>query len=403
MSDDHENKTRISNLFASQEGTSPGTPVSNMFQTTASSPPVNATENIPGSQESTSIASTSDLGLTGVDSSVPVSESSVEANPFASDFKTGEASQLSMEMSAFSQFFKNGGNSPLKRMTMIIGLALLCAGGYLVFTMIGGDSSSDPYTAVSDDDDDYEDDDYGDDNYEDDEPDNFDSDLGSTANDSSSETVDDQDNYEDDSSSLAEDSYDSENMSDENFSYEPAAAGSPQLISPSDGQVRSYDETSEYALFEWESDELTNRILLSRSPMMTPLERAVTVEGNTYRLAHPWPGTWYWQVANSAGASQPVRFIVEAPVRRNVVLAPLANPLSGSSGVVSWSGDTKVARYAVEISQSGWSQPGWRYQTSGTAVTLDSVTPGQYQLRVGAYSEVSGRWEYTTPTEVTIE
>ena len=62
-----------------------------------------------------------------------------------------------------------------------------------------------------------------------------------------------------------------------------------------------------------------------------------------------------------------------------------------------------MARYKVEVSQSGWANPEYKFQTSGQDVQMRGVQPGAYQLRVGAFSEVSGRWEYSQPVDVTVQ
>lgn len=368
MSDDKSSKTRISNLFSKQ---GEGPPEGGIFDSTAKLDEMSAAPSQGGGSRQ-------------------VSASSQEANPFASEFRTGDASQMSMEMSAFSQFFKEGGSSPGRRIVLLLGVFVLVVGGFYMFQQGGG--TGEDFSSTSDE---YEED-YDEDDVEDDADEFLDAEEENPDNMADSAASDDEFSADDAQESAEEelaDSYDEPSYGGE---------GAPQLNLPADGQVRNYDETSEYALFEW-SGEPGGKLLLSRNAAMNPLERSVQVTGNSYRLAHPWPGTWYWQVENGEGLSEVSRFTVDPPVRRQLMLAPLPSPLSGSSGVVSWSGDTKVARYAVELSQSGWSQPQWRYQTSGTAVTLDNVTPGQYQLRVGAFSEVSGRWEYTTPTAVTVE
>lgn len=178
----------------------------------------------------------------------------------------------------------------------------------------------------------------------------------------------------------------------------------PVLQTPANGQVRSYDETSEYADFSWGGSP-GGKVYFSRYPNMTPVEKSVSVSGNSYRLRHPWPGTWYWSVQNGAGMSEVASFSVEAAVRRNVFLEQPqpGSAISGNGGVVSWAGDTKVARYKVEISQSSWSQPDFKFQTSGNDLQLQGVAAGSYKLRLGAFSEVSGRWEYTQPVDVTIQ
>lgn len=179
------------------------------------------------------------------------------------------------------------------------------------------------------------------------------------------------------------------------------AEAAPANLFPASGSSRSYDETSEYAEFTWEGSGPV-RVVFSRNPSMQPVEKWATVSSGSYRLRHPWPGTWYWQVVNAAGASEIHTFNVEPAVRRNVALNNPGGALS-NGGMVSWTGDSKVARYKVEFSASGWARPDYKFQTSGTEMQVQGVSAGQYQMRVGAFSEVSGRWEYTQPVDVTVQ
>src|SRR5690606_30916752 len=127
--------------------------------------------------------------------------------------------------------------------------------------------------------------------------------------------------------------------------------------------------------------------------------------GNQYEFHHPWPGTWYWKVENASGSTEGRSFQVTAPARRNVVLSePQAGgAVAGNGGTVSWQGDNSVAFYRVELTASGsWANPEHRFATSGNSVSLQGVAAGQYQMRVGAFSEVSGRWEFTAPVPVSV-
>lgn len=196
----------------------------------------------------------------------------------------------------------------------------------------------------------------------------------------------------------------------ESGSYDdPALAGMegtevPVLASPADGQSRSYDETSEYAEFTW-SGSPGGYIFFSRSPSMVPVEHRYTVNGNSFRMRHPWPGTWYWKVQNGAGESAVSSFNVDAPMRRNLAVdqPQMGGALSGNGGVVSWTGDTAVARYKVEFAQSSFTNPEYKFQTSSSELQVSGVPAGAYKMRVGAFSEVSGRWEYTQPQDVTVQ
>jgi hypothetical protein len=114
----------------------------------------------------------------------------------------------------------------------------------------------------------------------------------------------------------------------------------------------------------------------------------------------------FWKVESEAGASEVRSFSVSAPVRRNVALTAPAGggTLAGTGGVVSWTGDKGVAYYRVELNQSDdWSNPQFKFSSSGSQAQLNGVSAGQYKMRLGAFSEVSGRWEYTQPISVNVQ
>lgn len=178
----------------------------------------------------------------------------------------------------------------------------------------------------------------------------------------------------------------------------------PSLATPPNGAARDYDETSESAEFTWEGSP-GGYIMFSRSPNMASLDRRARVSGNSYSFHHPAPGTWYWMVKNGGGSSSINSFTISPPIKRNLsMVAPTpGGALTGNGGVVSWQGDNKVAFYRVEVSNSGWANPMYRFATSGTQLQVQGVSPGSYQIRVGGFSESSGRWEYTSPVDVTVQ
>ena len=80
--------------------------------------------------------------------------------------------------------------------------------------------------------------------------------------------------------------------------------------------------------------------------------------------------------------------------------------VAGTGGIVRWNKDEGVSYYRVEMVQSGnrdWSSPAYRFATQGGEAQLNNVTPGSYDMRVGALSKVSGRWEYTSPQSITVQ
>ena len=108
---------------------------------------------------------------------------------------------------------------------------------------------------------------------------------------------------------------------------------------------------------------------------------------------------------SDAGQSGIRSVVIRDPLRREIALSSPAGGggLSGSGGVVSWTGDQKVSYYRVEISSGGWANPMYRFATSGTELQVQGVAAGQYQLRVGGFSEVSGKWEYSPVIDVNIQ
>ena len=418
--DDQSNKTKITDLFGGNDDSAkPGK--------------FGATDNmgtnisqVPGQ------TGASNASMQGVND-----DSTNVSNPFTGgELKSDMTSQLSVGVSNFSEYFKSGMNPSQKRILAMVLVTVLILGGLFVYKKmsVGGDgddfaaadysppasssrSSSSSSSSSSSNSSSYDDDSKNDQSGS--SSSDMTADSSSSSDDDYDDDYDQQDYDEDDAmdEDMSSDSYgsddskydDSKSDVDEMSASEEivlaeatGGEGAPRIVSPENNQSRNYDETSEYAQFEWQG-EPGGHILFSRSYDMQPLEKKISVSENYYRLAHPWPGTWYWRVENSLGMSAVKSFYVEAPVRRQIALNPLGEVLSGTGGVVSWQGDSKVARYVIELSQSGWSNPQFKFQTSGTSLTLNNVSSGDYQIRLGAFSEVSGRWEYTQAQAVSIQ
>lgn len=180
-------------------------------------------------------------------------------------------------------------------------------------------------------------------------------------------------------------------------------SGTIALLSPVDGAIRAYDETSGPAIFEWDGGVGT--IKFSRSRSMNPVYMKVPVSGNSYSFYNPYPGNWFWQVESQEGSSEVRRFKVDPAPRRNLIITepgPGAS-LAASGGQVSWQGDSKVAFYRVEFSSDGtWANPK-RFASSGMALQVSDMQPGMYSMRLGGFSEVSGHWEYSQPIAVNVQ
>ena len=181
-----------------------------------------------------------------------------------------------------------------------------------------------------------------------------------------------------------------------------SGSGAIGMLSPADSQVWEYDESKGGAPFEWDGG---GSIVISRSSSMRPEYIRARAPSGRYTLKNPYPGTWYWQVESADGRSEVRRFTVSAPPRSSIAVSqPAANgALAGEGGVVAWQGQGKVAFYRVEFSNGSFANPQYRFATSGSSVQVSGVAPGAYQMRIGAFSEAAGRWEYTTPQSITVQ
>lgn len=204
----------------------------------------------------------------------------------------------------------------------------------------------------------------------------------------------------------AEETMPGDTLSEAAGSATVAATGTITLASPVDGSARSYDEASAPAVFEWEGIN-GGTIVFSRSPDMSVIERKVNVTGNSYSFLNPYPGTWYWRVQDDAGNYSEVRsFTVQAPQRLSFAISEPAPgaAIAGNGGAVSWGRLNKVAFYRVEFSNTGkWATPNYVFATSGTTIQTKDIVGGQYQMRVGGFSEISGQWEYSQPISVSVQ
>lgn len=178
--------------------------------------------------------------------------------------------------------------------------------------------------------------------------------------------------------------------------------GGLRAKTPEDGAVRNYDETSNHAEFTWTGK--SQWILFSRNSNMHPVELKAKTKGHKFIFPRPDPGVWYWRLVNGSHKTPVRSFHVNPPVKRAIAItSPAGGATLSKDGSVTWKGDHMVTYYRVEISNSGWTNPAYKFATTGTELRLQNVAAGQYQLRVGGFSEVSGRWEYTEPIAVTIQ
>ena len=324
------------------------------------------------------------------------SQPASQTNPFTADLKGEFTSNFGTNTNAVSQIFKEGGFVSNNRTKyMIIGGVVLVVLVLAGFMLMGGEESATDEFA--------DDATTGDDTKTDDDAVDADETATATTDAAATDAAATDTAATDTAASTTAAATQQASTTAETTTAATAATGSIALTSPESGAAVNYDETQGPATFSWSGDG--GYIVFSRKADMTPEVLRIRVSGNSYRFNHPWPGNWYWKVENDSGASEVRSFNVSAPIRRNVAIAAPAagGTLAGNGGQVQWQGDNSVAFYRVEFSTGDWANPQFRFATRGNSVQVQGVSPGQYQMRVGAFSEVSGRWEYTAATAVSVQ
>ena len=178
----------------------------------------------------------------------------------------------------------------------------------------------------------------------------------------------------------------------------------PSLQGPQDGVRRHYDLSSQEAYLQWEGT--ASWVEFSKQPHMSSIFLKRPVKGQRHPLPRLAPGLWFWRVRGGAGSSQVRSFEILPP--RPLELA-LQEPspgalLSKQGALVRWKGDRKATQYRVELARDGhWHQPELRLVSAGTQLLLEALEAGDYQLRLGAFSQISGRWEYLDPISVKVQ
>lgn len=310
------------------------------------------------------------------------SQPAPQTNPFTADLKGEFTSNFGTNTNAVSQIFKEGGFTGTNRTKyLIIGGVLIAVLAIVFFALTSEDSEEGDLAADE----------------------SADGVIGEEAEEDG-EAVADETAADETTEAIAETAVPAEGAVPVAApSYNSGASigsGPIALNEPADGSSLNYDETQGPAMFSWTGGG--GYIIFSRNASMKPQIIKVPVSGNSYAFHHPWPGTWYWKVQNKSGSTEARSFTVGSPVRRNIAMQN-TGAVAGNGGTISWQGDAGVAYYRVEFSNGSWANPQFRFASSGNSVQVQSVPAGTYQMRLGAFSEVSGRWEYTAPSSVTVQ
>lgn len=351
-----------------------------------------------------------------------------QANPFSADLKGDFTSNYGTSTNAVSHIFKEGGFVGENKSKIILGAVAALMLLLFAFFFIGGSDSEleDQDDLALEENAEFENEEEGEDGeegFEDEEENENEEEVAEEGE----ENEENEENEEEANTNeeVAEESPESEenlanesNEASENYapsegsqssysgggSYLPPATEPPILSAPTSGMSTVLDQTKAQLEFSW-SGSPGGWIQFARNSSMSPVEFKQRVRGNSFSYSELYPGEWYWQVRNGAGKSSVQSFVIEPPRRRNIVLSSPTDGsmLAGSGALVSWTGDNRVAYYRVELTTDGWANPMYRFATSGTQLQIENVSAGQYQLRLGAFSEVSATWEYTTPISVTVE
>lgn len=341
-----------------------------------------------------------------------------QTNPFTGDLKGEFTSEFGTNTNAVSQIFNNNGFNSQSRTKMVVGivaLVSLLAGGF--FYIQSQDSETQQEDTVLDPQEIGEEDiAEGDDELQQEqlEAENgkateADADAAKTpAADTAATTAEADSASEMIATETAPRARSSARSSSQSFGSTASMgqSGSISVASPIGGADASYNESMAAPRFTWQGN--ADKIMFSRSASMRPVYRWADVTGrNSYEFQGVFPGNWYWQLQGPDGMSDIKSFTISPPSRRQIsIIEPQSGAaLSGNGGFVAWSSADKVARYQVQFKtpDMSWANPTYRYGTVGTKVAVSGIAPGTYDMRVGAFSEVSGRWEWHVMKGIAIQ
>ncbi len=347
------------------------------------------------------------------------SHTNPETNPFTADLKGEFSSNFGTNTNAVSEIFKsgdfNGGNK--NKNIFIILFLLLLIGGLSYFLLMGGeedydtasteptteevsDATETPEAAVAE---------TKTEEASSDEPPAIKEKMvveepAEVVESAPAEIVQGPELDNPDVSEIAPDAYETEAN---DVMPNQVVSGSVSLIAPGPNNSIEYNEGLSGAKFTFSGP--ASHIIFSRHPSLAFIDRKITLNGgSSYTYTNPKPGTWFWAVMSSDGSQSEVRsFTVSAPARANVtVIQPQpGSSIAANGGIVSWQTSGDVTSYRVEMipgQSNDWANP-TRYATASESAQLNGAEPGQYQMRVGAFSRVSGRWEYTSPFSVSVQ
>jgi hypothetical protein len=178
--------------------------------------------------------------------------------------------------------------------------------------------------------------------------------------------------------------------------------GNYAQLSPRDGAVVTYDESRNPPGFKWTGGQ--GQLVFSRKADMSRVQKSLVAPSGV-RVSRLYPGTWYWQVKGAESSSSIRSLVVKSSRKRNIVLqSPQGGEsLPSSGGEVRWIGDERIAYYKIELIKPETAVTAYRFATSGTSLQIKNVESGSYQLRVGGFSEVSSKWEFSDAINITVD
>jgi hypothetical protein len=174
-------------------------------------------------------------------------------------------------------------------------------------------------------------------------------------------------------------------------------------VTPKEGASMVFDLTKGPATFKWQGE--ATKIIFSLNKTMKPIARRIDVIGkSSYGFRGIKPATWFWRLDTSLGEGAVQSFKIRRPKARNF---EFTQPVTGSSisrqsAPISWKPAKKVAWYKLIVYRKGGKKAILVKGTSGSKLTINNIKPGQYEMKLGAFSEVSGKWEWKRITDITV-
>ena len=122
-------------------------------------------------------------------------------------------------------------------------------------------------------------------------------------------------------------------------------------------------------------------------------------KGGSFRIPNPPPGKVFWR---EQGSAQARAITVKHPPTLGLHLDAPGSLSAGGS--LSWSSSAAPAYFRVDFApDAGFQEVSASFSTTQNTLSPKSLQPGKWFVRLGGYNKASGKWEWTSPSSITVQ